>query len=289
MNGVNFVDPMGDIVQQMIQEELDIDDRNRESIRKHEGEEALKEYDLIMGRGRFQTGILTTEIGAGDVGDFVSLGHSVYDLIKEPSWANLGWLAADIAGCLPILPSISKFKRTADTVDAVHDTLNGVDAAHDTLKVTDAGNVINKIGEANNTTKISDGVLDVVGGTGKNYDRSKGHGLYVLLDETDPKYFGRGDAPVRIARHADDPEKIGLIGKILWKNNVTYEQARGLEHMLIEFWGGAKKTNKLTHLLNKIRSISPKNKKLLQQYLDSVSDELWDLTLQKLKKMGVNL
>jgi len=40
-----------------------------------------------------------------DALDVVSLGLSINDFRKDPSWANAGWVAADVAGLLPLLPS----------------------------------------------------------------------------------------------------------------------------------------------------------------------------------------
>jgi hypothetical protein len=76
-------------------------------------------------------------------------------------------------------------------------------------------------------------------------------------------------------------EKAGLIGRIVWNNNLTKAQAKGLEQRLIDHFGGAKSTNPLTNLLNNIRSYSPWNANS-KKYRNAASDELFQETLKRL-------
>jgi hypothetical protein len=72
-----------------------------------------------------------------------------------------------------------------------------------------------------------------VGGTGAADNKATGQGLYVLRDELgNVRYVGRGDAPARIATHADSIDKGDLIAERLYTNNLTKAQAEGLEQRL---------------------------------------------------------
>ncbi|WP_424403994.1 RHS repeat-associated core domain-containing protein [Pasteurella sp. PK-2025] len=98
------------------------------------------------------------------------------------------------------------------------------------------------------------------GGTGKAYDPINGQGLYVLRDKfNNIKYVGRGDVYARGAKHTIDAQKKGWVQEIIFSNNLTKAEAKYLEQALIEYLGGAKSTNPMTNLMNKIRSYSPSN------------------------------
>lgn len=128
------------------------------------------------------------------------------------------------------------------------------------------------------------GVPQYRGGTGSEYDKVQGQGLYVLLDPGSQtvKYVGRGDAPSRIEVHAlSKDEKRFMRGRILFENNLTAPQARGLEQMLMDHFGGARSVNLMTDLLNKIRSFSPRNPKA-PLYRNAVTPELWHETIRRI-------
>lgn len=99
------------------------------------------------------------------------------------------------------------------------------------------------------------------GGTGKNYDPVNGQGLYVLKDPltNEIKYVGRGDAYARRIAHSTSADKGHLVQEVLARNNLTKSEAKYLEQKLMNHFGGAKSTNPLTNLMNKIRSYSPSN------------------------------
>ena len=98
------------------------------------------------------------------------------------------------------------------------------------------------------------------GGTGAAYNKSTGQGLYVLKDSAgDIKYIGRGDASARGAAHQNSVDKAHLRQTILADNNLTKAEAKFLEQKLMEAHGGARSTNPLTNLQNKIRSYAPTN------------------------------
>jgi hypothetical protein len=68
--------------------------------------------------------------------------------------------------------------------------------------------------------------------------------LYVLVerlpgDKIVVRYVGRGDAPSRIVDHANPKSpKRQYEAIIVANNNLTKEEAHGLEQMLVEFYGG---------------------------------------------------
>ncbi len=120
-----------------------------------------------------------------------------------------------------------------------------------------------------------------IGGTGSNYDKANGQGLYVLRDENNAvKYVGRGDAPNRFLAHGNSTDKYNLSGETIWTNNLDVAQAKGLEQRLMNHFGGAKSQNIETPLLNKIRSYAPTNPKA-SIYDTSVTDDLWRETLKR--------
>lgn len=123
-----------------------------------------------------------------------------------------------------------------------------------------------------------------VGGTGLAYNKATGQGLYVLVDEAGAvKYFGRGDAPARVSTHSGSDDKGDLIARILWPNNLSKAQAKGLEQGLIDLYGGALKQNPNSPLLNINRSYAPTNQNATV-YKDAVTPELWSSTLKKIGK-----
>ncbi len=72
-------------------------------------------------------------------------------------------------------------------------------------------------------------------------------------------YVGRGDAPARGYAHENSADKGLLVQEIIHNNNLTKAEAKFLEQSLMDTYGGAKSTNPMTNLLNKIRSYSPTN------------------------------
>ncbi|GFM66076.1 hypothetical protein PSCICJ_21940 [Pseudomonas cichorii] len=121
-----------------------------------------------------------------------------------------------------------------------------------------------------------------IGGTGANYDKVNGQGLYVLKNEAgDVMYVGRGDAPARIDKHAITPGKDDLIAQTLWENNLTKAQAKGLEQRIMDLYGGARRQNPDTPLLNEYRSYAPENPNA-QLYRDAGTDQLFNETLKRI-------
>jgi hypothetical protein len=112
-----------------------------------------------------------------------------------------------------------------------------------------------------------------IGGTGKAYDKINGQGLYALLDISGiVQYIGRGDAPARLLSHTRTPELSSLQQIELASNNLTVNEARGLEQLLIARLG-------LENLMNKINGISPHNP-ARENYLSAgreLFDEVWSL------------
>ena len=95
------------------------------------------------------------------------------------------------------------------------------------------------------------------GGTGASYDRFTGQGLYVLKDSDDVvRWVGRGDAWERIAAYARGPAKKHLVAQIVADSNLSYAEARGLEQLVMDHYGGALSQNPNTQLLSKIRGLS---------------------------------
>lgn len=48
-----------------------------------------------------------------DVLDIAAAGLSLKDFIQNPTWGNAGWLAADVVGLLPLVPSTGLFRHGA--------------------------------------------------------------------------------------------------------------------------------------------------------------------------------
>lgn len=117
-----------------------------------------------------------------------------------------------------------------------------------------------------------------IGGTGKAYDKLNGQGLYAILDTSgNVHYVGRGDAPARLLEHSRTPELSSLQQIELASNNLTVNEARGLEQLLIDHLG-------LENLMNKINGISPRNPNR-ENYL-SAGRALFDEVLNILQGMG---
>lgn len=93
--------------------------------------------------------------------------------------------------------------------------------------------------------------------------------------------MGRGDAPIRLGVHENSLDKGDLIGRVLYDNNLTKAQAKGLEQALIDRFGGTVKQNPNSPLLNKYRWYSPDNPNA-STYQNAVTDDLLQATLKKL-------
>lgn len=81
----------------------------------------------------------------------------------------------------------------------------------------------------------------------------------MLTDNDVIKYVGRGDAASRLGVHAVTDGKAHLEQYVIFNNNLTNADAKFLEQKIMDLNGGAKSTNAVTDLLNKIRSYSPTN------------------------------
>ncbi len=137
-NPVNFVDPMG----------LSSDWPSRSGFTFGEMFGAIRydpEYQAYLKRNADSNAgnnIVEIEASTGDFGDLLSLGHSSYDLVKEPSCANLGWWGADVVSALPFIPSITKYKRgfnaVNDSVDAIKKAEKTVEVANNYERAADA-------------------------------------------------------------------------------------------------------------------------------------------------------
>ena len=126
-----------------------------------------------------------------------------------------------------------------------------------------------------------------VGGTGANYKKLTGQGLYVLKDPASKEvlYVGRGDVPARFLAHAKDAAKGPLDQVILWTNNLSKAQAKGLEQALIERFGGAySKTyanvtpSRLMNQISSFRKLNPN----YYFYRRAVTPELFKETLRRI-------
>jgi RHS repeat-associated protein len=99
----------------------------------------------------------------------------------------------------------------------------------------------------------------------RSYNRSQGQGLYVLVermpdDRIIVRYVGRGDAPSRLTNHANPKSSKQQFEAILVAdNNLTKEEAHGLEHMLVNFYGGPKNAGG-TQLVNDDWPLSPRHR-----------------------------
>lgn len=126
------------------------------------------------------------------------------------------------------------------------------------------------------------------GGTGAEYDKAEGQGVYVLVDKDgNVKYVGRGDAPERGEVHADTPGKNLLGQKIIFDNDLDKAQAKGLEQRLMNHFGGPESMNEDTPLQNKINSYSPNNPNA-PDYTAAISDAQFNSVLQNMQNQGIN-
>jgi RHS repeat-associated protein len=93
--------------------------------------------------------------------DVVSTAWSAWDLIREPSWENAGFLALDVFGLVvPFLPSTGKAAKMSvkaaskvdDVIDGAKIVAKNIDEAADIVKGTKS---LDKVGEAAETVKKS--------------------------------------------------------------------------------------------------------------------------------------
>lgn len=132
------------------------------------------------------------------------------------------------------------------------------------------------------------------GGTGKGYDKAKGQGLYVLVDENGVvRYVGRGDAPARGTRHKGDTEKDGLQQVIIFNNNLTKKEAKNLEQRLIDHFGGKNpddaegNRDSTKQLINDFNSYDKGNKKQVAKYGSETTDAEFQDVLNRLGQQTV--
>ena len=122
------------------------------------------------------------------------------------------------------------------------------------------------------------------GGTRANYNKQTGQGLYALIDDAGSvRYIGRGDAPVRLLKHASSKDLGGFRQVILRNNDLTKAQAKGLENYLIGRFGGAKSMNELTNLFNRIRSFARTNGNA-RSYKNAATNDLIEEVMGKINK-----
>uniref|UniRef100_UPI002016AFD1 pre-toxin TG domain-containing protein n=1 Tax=Chitinivorax sp. B TaxID=2502235 RepID=UPI002016AFD1 len=187
---------------------------------------------------------------------------------------------------LDLVPVLGSAKSAAQVVTG-KDLLTGepvnrwVEAGGMVLGMVPGGKLLTK---GTTLAKVARGAEKgaVKGGTGASYDKLYGQGIYVLRDEDNVvRYIGRGDAPDRLLKHEVTPGKDHLAGEIIWRNNLTKAQAKGLEQALIDHYGGNVLRNSDTPLMNIYRSYSPFNPNA-RKYSEAVSTELWDETLRRI-------
>ena len=95
--------------------------------------------------------------------DVVSLGFSVYDMVKDPSWENAGWLALDVV-CLAVpfmsgagaLKFISKGDDLVDAVRAVDKIDDAVDTGKGIAKAVNTISDVNKVQNGTSALKYAD-------------------------------------------------------------------------------------------------------------------------------------
>ena len=69
-----------------------------------------------------------------DVLDIAALGLSAKDFYQNPTWANAGWLATDVVGVLPVVPSTGIFRHGFKLLagsDKALDIIKGAERLHD--------------------------------------------------------------------------------------------------------------------------------------------------------------
>jgi hypothetical protein len=218
--------------------------------------------------------------------------ESRYD--KFSKWAHIGLSTAGVFPVLGVVPDAIDWVYTAAEIP--FGKSSGTDLALASLGI--AGTVAPVVGDgaaaalktAARLGKHGDEVATAaakslpshVGGTGAAYDKVNGQGLYVLRNEAgEVKYLGRGDAPARLDAHTYSADKKGLVGEVLWGNNLSTAQAKGLEQGLMTRFGGAISQNPNTPLLNRINSYSPTNPNA-STYSGAATEALLGETLRRL-------
>lgn len=117
------------------------------------------------------------------------------------------------------------------------------------------------------------------GGTGASYAGKRaetGQGLYVLRDKSGiVRYVEIGDAPGRLRDHRLASSRLRhLDGEVIARNNLTAQEARGLEYQLIKHFGGPQpRGGAVIRLLNrtggiKVRNYSPQQ---FQTFIDAAN------------------
>ena len=135
-----------------------------------------------------------------DVVDIVSLGMSINDFRKDPSWANAGWVAADVVGALPLLPSVGLIRHAGKLAGKADNVIipiaegfikRGGNYYADSKTVNALGSKL-KFGKLNSkVTKVSDAMWDGKKTGGKStsivYTNDKGETIAVVHQVTDAK------------------------------------------------------------------------------------------------------
>jgi hypothetical protein len=182
------------------------------------------------------------------------------DISDWPDWAF--YSARFVCFFIGCTVQSNNILKTPTTEEALNDAVinmfpGGLAMARESKALTRAGQTLISRARAKLRGEIVDNVRPIVNrmpGDSVVYDSSTGQGLYVLVKDGKVVYVGRGNAPSRITDHKSD-HLAGLWDEhfIVANNNLTYEEARGLEQLLIEHYGGP--SNWGGTLLNKDRGL----------------------------------
>jgi RHS repeat-associated protein len=189
--------------------------------------------------------------------DIGSALYSTYSLIKDPSWANAGWLALDVAAILvPFVPSVSGAARAtvkgvkaidaAQTINRVDNVAYAAKAASRAENASVAAKATGKVGNTADTVKAGN-TVDTAKTTDKIVYAS------VAADGT-TQYVGITNDVAR--RSAEHFSKKGIVITNEISPMVSNKQARAMEQALIKIHGLKKNGGTL---INKINSISVSN------------------------------
>ena len=197
--------------------------------------------------------------------DVVSLGFSVYDMVKDPSWENAGWLALDVV-CLavPFMSGAGALKFISKADDLV-DGIRAIDAIDD---VMDTGRGVSHISEFAEGAKWADEAIDIYR-QGDNFSdarriaNSTQVGSYDILFQSNIHYIGKGSQKRAFVSASTKSNKFNdTIVSIKWKPAASDAQAFIDEANRMAFYAKSW-TAKISDVNNLYNRIWSPGKKLL--------------------------
>lgn len=162
--------------------------------------------------------------------DILSIGWSLVDFIKNPTWANAGWLALDvILGVIPFVPAIGKGIKGLSKIDDVVDIgkgLNHLDDVHDAIVIGNGMDRVKDVAKLYNAAYyVGYEPLNALADAGKIADAS-----------VKMKFFARVDNAKWLFKNIFAGAKIIDIGKDNRSIFKWFISAYGMERRLLFYW-----------------------------------------------------